>query len=100
MSDLTQIFSAAGSPGGADAIDMARLSHRTDDTAAPKVYLTREITPKGLLAAYEALGRVPSGKVACKLSSGEAGNKHYLQPALIKDLVQKIGLDQRLGAKD
>ena len=90
MSDLNQIFSAAGSPGGADAIDMARLSHRTDDTAAPKVYFTREITPKGLLAAYEALGRVPSGKVACKLSSGEAGNKHYLQPALIKDLVQKL----------
>ena len=76
--------------GGADAIDFSKLAHRSDEADAPKVYFTREITPKGMLAAYEALGRVPTGKVACKLSSGEAGNKHYLQPALIKDLVQKL----------
>ena len=90
MSDLNKIFSAAGVQGGADAIDFSKLAHRSDEADAPKVYFTREITPKGLLNAYEALGRVPSGKVACKLSSGEAGNKHYLQPALIKDLVQKL----------
>lgn len=90
MSDLKQSFSAAINPGGAEAIDFAKLAHRCDDADAPKVYFTREITPKGLIAAYEALGRVPEGKVACKLSSGEAGNKHYLQPALIKDLVQKL----------
>ena len=90
MSDLNKIFSAAGVQGGADAIDFSKLAHRSDEADAPKVYFTREITPKGLLNAYEALGRVPTGKVACKLSSGEAGNKHYLQPALIKDLVQKL----------
>ena len=90
MSDLNKIFSAAGVQGGADAIDFSKLAHRSDEADAPKVYFTREITPKGMLTAYEALGRVPSGKVACKLSSGEAGNKHYLQPALIKDLVQKL----------
>ena len=42
------------------------------------------------MKAYEALGVKPQGKVAVKLSTGEGGNTHYLQPALIKDLVQRL----------
>lgn len=75
---------------GAAAIDFSTLKHRVEDTSAPVVYFTKDISPEGLMKAYEALGRVPSGKVAFKLSTGEAGNNHYLQPALIKDLVQKF----------
>ena len=74
-------------------IDTAALKHRVDDKDAPIVYMTTDISPAGLMKAYEALGRVPTGKVAVKLSTGEAGNNHYLQPSLIKELVQKFNAD-------
>lgn len=54
------------------------------------VYMTTDISPEGLWKVYEALGRTPEGKVAVKLSTGEAGNNHYLSPDLIKDLVQSV----------
>jgi len=56
----------------------------------PKVYFTTDISPAGLMAVYEALGVTPSGRVAVKLSTGEPGNTHYLDPNLIKDLVQRV----------
>ena len=55
---------------------------------APAVYFTKNITPASLMAVYKLLGRDLKGKVAVKVSTGEAGNNHYLAPALIKDLVQ------------
>ncbi len=57
----------------------------------PKVYFTREISSAALIAVYEALGREATGKVAVKISTGEPGNNNYLNPALIKDLVQRVG---------
>ena len=32
----------------------------------------------------------PEGKVAVKISTGEPGGHNFLQPALIKNLVQKV----------
>lgn len=58
--------------------------------AKPKVFMTKEISSNGLMAAYKALEREPSGRVAVKISTGEAGNPHYLSPDLIKDLVQLV----------
>ncbi|MDR1832046.1 MAG: DUF362 domain-containing protein [Fusobacteriaceae bacterium] len=58
--------------------------------AKPKVYFTKDISPKGLVAVYEALGVKASGRVAVKISTGEPGGHNFLQPALIKDLVQGI----------
>ena len=58
--------------------------------AQSKVYMTKEITPEALVKIYEALGRPAEGKVAVKISTGEAGGHNFLQPALIKDLVQKV----------
>ncbi|MBR0151147.1 MAG: DUF362 domain-containing protein [Synergistaceae bacterium] len=58
--------------------------------AAPAVYFTKDISPAGIMAIYNALGREASGKVAVKLSTGEAGNTHYLSPALIGELVKKV----------
>jgi uncharacterized Fe-S center protein len=55
-----------------------------------KVYFTRQINPESLISAYDAMGWTPTGKVGVKLSTGEAGNTHYLDPQLIKDLVHKI----------
>jgi uncharacterized Fe-S center protein len=54
------------------------------------VYFTPNITPEGLMAVYEALGLEANGKVAVKISTGEPGNTHFLDPNLIKGLVQKI----------
>ena len=48
------------------------------------VFFTHDISPEGLAKAYKALGRPLEGKkVAVKISTGEAGNDHYLKPALI-----------------
>ncbi len=55
-----------------------------------KVYFTREISPASLVRVYGALGVTLPGKVAVKISTGEAGNPNYLKPELIKDLVQKL----------
>ncbi len=54
------------------------------------VYMTRDISPQGMIAVYEALGATLEGSVAVKLSTGEAGNSYYLQPSLIADLVHKV----------
>jgi len=56
----------------------------------PQVFFTKNITPEGLMSIYNKLGREAEGKTAVKLSTGEAGNTHYLSPELIKDLVQKV----------
>jgi uncharacterized Fe-S center protein len=62
-----------------------------EKTANPKVYLTRTITPEALVRIYEALGREATGRVAVKLSTGEPGGHHFLQPALVAPLVRKVG---------
>jgi len=54
------------------------------------VYMTTDISSDGLLSAYDALGVTPTGNVAVKLSTGEAGGNNYLSPKLIKKLVQKV----------
>ncbi len=59
------------------------------DTVLPVVYMTTDISPDGLLAAYAALGACPSGNIAVKLSIGEPGS-NYLRPELIGDLVRSL----------
>ena len=54
------------------------------------VFFTKDISPEGLMAIYNKLGREATGNVGVKLSTGEAGNTHYLDPNLIKELVQKV----------
>lgn len=54
------------------------------------VYFTKEITPASLVRIFEQLNTPLDGKVAVKISTGEAGNTNYLKPELIKDLVQKL----------
>ena len=63
----------------------------TAETTLPKVYFYKEISSENLIKIYEALGRKTEGKVAVKLSTGEPGGHNFLQPALIKDLVQQVG---------
>jgi uncharacterized Fe-S center protein len=59
-------------------------------TGTPKVYMTRDISPAGLEVVYKALDRKAEGKVAVKISTGEPGGHNFLQPALIKNLVQSV----------
>lgn len=65
-------------------------SVKTSNSATSKVYMTRSITPEGLVKIYEALNRPAEGRVAVKISTGEPGGHNFLQPALIKNLVQKV----------
>ncbi|MCD8175152.1 MAG: DUF362 domain-containing protein [Phascolarctobacterium sp.] len=54
------------------------------------VYMTKNITPEGLMAVYKAMGWNPDGKVAVKLSTGEPGGHNYLKADLIKDVVNTV----------
>ena len=56
----------------------------------PKVYMTTDISPEGLVRVYDALGIEADGKVAVKISTGEPGGKNYLKPELIGKLVQSV----------
>lgn len=55
-----------------------------------KVYFTKNITPEGLIKIYDILEKKLTGKVAVKISTGEPGGHNFLNPNLIKDLVQKL----------
>ena len=56
----------------------------------PNVYMTTDISPRGLMAAYDALGREAAGRAAVKLSMGEPGGHNYLAPNLVKELVHRV----------
>ena len=55
-----------------------------------KVYFTKEITAESLQRIYHALGVTLKGKVAVKISTGEPGGHNFLQPNLIKPLVDQL----------
>lgn len=55
-----------------------------------KVYFTKEITPEALVKICKALGKEPTGRVAVKISTGEAGGHNYLKPTLISKLVDDV----------
>lgn len=58
--------------------------------AQSKVYFTREISPEALVRIYKALGVEATGRVAVKISTGEAGGHNYLKPELIGKLVSEV----------
>ena len=88
MTTFLSLTLCAGPCGG---LARANDNPPQEKTANPKVYLTRTITPEALVRIYEALGREATGRVAVKLSTGEPGGHHFLQPALVAPLVRKVG---------
>lgn len=58
--------------------------------AQSKVYFTKEISPEALVRIYKALGKEATGRVAIKISTGEAGGHNYLKPTLIRSLVDEV----------
>ena len=55
-----------------------------------KVYFTSEVSNDSLVKMYEVLVVNLPGKVAVKLHSGEQGNKNYLRPEFVKNLVERV----------
>jgi uncharacterized Fe-S center protein len=80
---------AAVAAGSLSDCDSPSAKKQKQETAVgkPKVFMTAAITPESLMAIFKMTGRDLKGKVAVKLSTGEAGNHHYLSPDLIKNLV-------------
>lgn len=54
------------------------------------VYFCPRITADNLVKVYQALGREAKGRVAVKLSTGEAGNPNHLSVDVIKRLVHMV----------
>ena len=61
-----------------------------DSNRTPVVYFTSDISAEGMLAIYKALDWTPTGRVAVKLSTGEPPASNYLDPQLIKDVVEAV----------
>lgn len=57
----------------------------------PTVFVTRDISPESLIRAFQALDRPVHGRVAVKISTGEAGNPNSLSPDLIAPFVRSVG---------
>ena len=55
-----------------------------------KVYFTKEISPESLVKMYKVLGKELKGNVAVKLHSGEQGNKNYLRPEFVKNVIEYV----------
>lgn len=68
----------------------ASAQEAVQEQTVSQVYMTTDISPEGLVRVYEAVGREATGRVAVKISTGEPGGKNFLQPALIKNLVQQV----------
>ncbi len=67
---------------------VSALAEDTPET--PVVYMTKDISPAGLMAVYEALEREAAGEhIAVKISTGETGS-NYLRVELIGDFVKHV----------
>lgn len=78
------------SPESAEEEENTTETSNAGNADVSTVYMTKEISPAGLLQVYEALQRIPAGNVAVKLSTGEADGHYYLSPDLIGDLLQSV----------
>jgi len=83
MAVVTLLFASCG-----NGSKNARKSNAADKQSV--VYFTKDISSGGLVRIYEALGRKAEGKVAVKISTGEAGGHNFLQPELIGELVNVV----------
>lgn len=62
-----------------------------ENTKQPSVvYFCPRITAENLVNVYRALGREAKGRVAVKISTGEAGNPNHLSTDVIKKLVHLV----------
>jgi uncharacterized Fe-S center protein len=90
---------AAGAAGVAAVTVLGGAAYeRADGESAPvtpaagpsRVYMTTDISGRGLMAVYNRLGVQASGKVAIKLHMGERGNTNYLNPDIVRSLASAV----------
>ena len=55
------------------------------------VYMTRDLSPRGVMAVYRALGCELGGRVAVKVHSGEGGNQNFIRPEFWQEIVGLVG---------
>ncbi len=67
-------------------------SDKAPAAAAPvKVYFTRDLSPAGLMKAFEKIRPAVTGKrIGLKVHFGEDGNAYYIKPPLMKELVASL----------
>jgi len=88
---MPYIFTGYACSSNNNKIEKDANEQTAESASLPKVYFTKDISPDALMKVYQALGREAKGNnVAIKVSTGEPGGKNFLQPALIKDLVQSV----------
>ena len=76
--------------GGEAELSYTHEQHEQENKGST-VYMTAEITPEALMEIYTALGTGLEGnQTAVKLSTGEPPASNYLDPELIKDLIQSV----------
>lgn len=75
-------------PSGGD--EKLSDDQNTETAGKPVVYMTRNIDSAGLMKVYQSLQWAPSGRTAVKLSTGEPPASNYLDPDLIRELVQSV----------
>jgi hypothetical protein len=80
---------AAITTNGGYSLNVSALEHENSSSSST-VYYISDISSDALMKIYAVLGRAANGKVAVKLSTGEAGDTYYLDPNLIKSLVQSV----------
>lgn len=56
-----------------------------------KIYFTKDLSERGLIKVFDAVGVKLQGNVAVKLHSGENGNQNFLRPEYVKELVNHVG---------
>lgn len=61
-----------------------------ENKTSSKVWFCPRITADNLMKVYRAMGREAKGRVAVKLSTGEAGNPNHLSVDVIKKLVKAV----------
>lgn len=55
-----------------------------------KVYFTKEITEEKVVEMFKVLNKKLNGNVAVKVHSGEKGNKNYLKPEFLKQIINYV----------
>ncbi|MDR1542276.1 MAG: DUF362 domain-containing protein [Clostridiales bacterium] len=82
----------SAAPSSQDAAPIREPAAKPALAPAATVYMTYDITPEGLQAAFDALGIAPleSDKVAVKISTGEPPASNYLRQELIGEFVKGL----------
>jgi hypothetical protein len=61
-----------------------------DSEKSSTVYFTKDISAAGVMKVYEQVSANVNGKVGIKVHFGEEGNQNYIDPELLRTLVEKL----------